>query len=449
MHRPLANVHCHFMNSSHVPDEYAKKLAFEVSCLRLPEAIVKIFKSSIRSRDFWFKDGTIDNYINKGYYKKGNIKKGILKYDLLVPLMMDMVTASCVELEDGNIEYKNPNELAFKEARGVTPFEVQISEYSFITANYPWRIFPFINFNPYKPKGLEQCKKAIGQMGFVGIKMYPAHGFYADPFKYLIEPDCPKNIDLFDDDNLSKFKPVGQNLIKFFRWANELSLPINVHSQYQSMQNINLSDDDAYQFNAPKHWENVLKQFSNIRVNFAHFGGSSYSKECEDDKLLCQIGEECENFDKATNTCLKCNDTDEKFSLESVSQILAFAEEYNGSENRIFADISVHSESHFIRHLKSILDSESKIKLMFGTDTPVIAKDKDFYNKYNKVIKHKDYKDFYWDNTLEFLFGKDRTIPESYITFLENYYGKSGEKLNEYTEKPDLIEYTDNKQYRY
>jgi len=53
----IANIHCHFMNSSHVPKEY-------FNCFE--NTLINTFRSFIEEKYFWYKGKTIDNYITRG-----------------------------------------------------------------------------------------------------------------------------------------------------------------------------------------------------------------------------------------------------------------------------------------------------------------------------------------------------------------------------------------------
>jgi len=183
---------------------------------------------------------------------------------------------------------------------------------------------------------LDICKNAVNNLGVVGIKMYPAHGYSLDPFNYLDDQKDRNNVinaDLKDKSYLKYFDPVGQSLINFYIWADYKALPITVHSQFISMQKIN-KDDVMCEFNHPKHWINVLKNFKNIRVNFAHCGGSEYSIDCNQNSLSCFTAT-CNEFN--SGVCSKsANNEERKFAFDCLNSIITIEKNQNlNANNRI------------------------------------------------------------------------------------------------------------------
>ncbi|MFH0701948.1 MAG: amidohydrolase family protein [bacterium] len=441
--QPVVNVHCHFMNSNHLSEEYVVEMLKEsipayagflapnnkeelltvsnnnfywksiidraFSKVNLaPKNFIK-WTRSLNPKNFWYASGIIDNYIQKGeyLYEKDLPKNSKPIYDIYIPLMMDMETAGSLSKTD--LSYIDPQVISGDcTPVGCTPYELQVCEYSMIAARYPWKVFPFVMFNPLNPASLEICQEAIETLGFVGIKMYPAHGFNPDPTK-------------------NKDPLVNQRLIDFYEWANKANMPITVHTQYQSMQAIHLEDDDVLKkgYTNVSNWENVLAQYTNLRVNFAHFGGTDYVNKCKKDELTCVMYKSCSEMQN--NNCIHLKEAKEKFSRDCVSEITDLSRKYNqNGKIRIFTDVSAHYDENnklqlrYLKHIKSFLDSDPDIKLMYGTDTPVInmsIDDKTFFDSYNSMIDINKYPKFYSTNALDFIF-ENRLIPDSYVKFL-------------------------------
>jgi len=446
------------MNSSHLPDYYMKQF----------ENFIKKFESFMDVDKFWFKDRILDNYVRLGQYsikpKPDDILitdiQGTQGYHILVPLMMNMVVAcNTEELAEGIYAYKDPFLYSYSQTRGSTPFITQVYEYSLIAALYPYRVFPFIVFNPLIQASaagkfhLDMCKNAIDNLGFVGIKLYPAHGYSPDPFDYLVNPSKKINIqgsELNNPDIYKEFNPVGQALIDLYSWVNEKKLPVTTHCQHYSMQKVvKKTDENLAHKNSPDKWENVLAHFSDIRINFAHFGGNEYSQKCiNHNSLSCVVDSgKCSEIFTANpaKPCRKMiKDEERTFSLNSLIKIIKFANnpELN-AKNRIFTDIASHyfnknlfnwfgekDQKRYVNHIKSIIDFQnnsavdSKLKFMYGTDTPVPTlyniSDKKYLAGYTNILNPDFYKNFYWDNAVEFLFGSERKFPSSYIKFINN-----------------------------
>jgi len=452
----VANVHCHFMNSSHVPDAYFKAPNFFG---QLADTITKN-DDFLDVHNFWFQNKTIDNYITRGQFKYSNVKpqddivfgnSNIPGYHLITPLMMNMVAACNTNpvTDINKYMFTNPftNPTPDGTASGVSPFEVQVQEYSLLAALYPYRVFPFITFNPLVPGNLELCKNAVGNLGFVGIKMYPAHGYSPDPFDYWIGNNGAKagiNLNLLNSSksDWNSFSSVGQSLIDFYNWADSLALPITIHCQYNSMQKVSGEDIDVLcKLNDPAHFRSVLTAFKRIRINFAHFGGDEYSLKCVNDNSIACICSQCAEFNFSSRTCNKlAGDNQKQFAFNCIQTIIDFAKDPQLGIDRIFADVAAHyfaidddighlfalgkDRTRYVSHILSILQkvNDLKVRPMFGTDSPVKnvsgISDKDYLNCYTGIIQPNSSKEFYWDNAIYFIFGPNRLIPNSYKTFI-------------------------------
>jgi predicted TIM-barrel fold metal-dependent hydrolase len=457
---PFVNVHCHFMNQTHISDDYTKFLiknnipdivrlfiGIDINTDSEQDILNHLQKSklvgsakpqaakwarSIDASDFWHENGTLGNYMDFNEYlshsDKNNLKDSdinLLKnntYSIITPLMMDMLYAT-----KNIVGANNPS---FGNIVGITPYILQLTEYSYIAAKYPWRIFPFVAFSPKRPESLEICKKAVNEMGFIGIKMYPAHGYSPDPFGNLIDngiekiefKDLPEDmrtiksiinnyIGIPDQEIILErfFKPEAIRLIKFFIWANEMSLPITSHCQYISMQNLAYDYDHTVLYNAPNNWKEILKTFPNIRVNFAHFGGDGFAKI------------------KTTNAR---EEQDKIYADNFRNIILELFNEHNAIKPRIFADLSAHSivkkgskedKAYYLSVIKSLIKSHPD-SLMFGTDTPAITMDMtdaEYKTLFFEMFPPDQNQNLYSYNALKFLFGENIEIPAHYLAFLQ------------------------------
>jgi len=112
------------------------------------------------------------------------------------------------------------------------------------------KILPFLGMDPRRSNALVKIDKydslknrtspaILSNGSFIGIKLYPPLGF--NPVLY---PD-------------------------FFRGLNERQLPITVHCQKDSFR----LTSDADKFTDPKNWDLILASVTELRINFAHFGG--------------------------------------------------------------------------------------------------------------------------------------------------------------------------------
>jgi predicted TIM-barrel fold metal-dependent hydrolase len=197
-----------------------------------------------------------------------------------------------------------------KDGKNSDQFENQLKDTSDMVLAYPGRIFPFVAVNPRRPIHLEIMERAITSMGYVGVKLYPSLGYDVDT-------------------------PQMRNV---YNWCLENNVPLLQHCNkggFNYKNNANKSN--------PAHWEQILRDFSGLKICFGHFGGG-------------------ENF-------VQSNVGDDNWS----KTILDLMEIHDG----VYADIGYHDdpmknkddESIYFTNLKALLsDSRYKKRILFGTD---------------------------------------------------------------------------------
>ncbi|HTL80561.1 MAG TPA: amidohydrolase family protein [Bacteroidia bacterium] len=137
--------------------------------------------------------------------------------------------------------------------------------------NYANIILPFLFVDPRRPEFtngkvlLEWVKPYFEKYGFIGIKMYPALGYY----------------------------PFDEKLDELYAWAQETQVPILYHCidgvihyrgslsgiqppRFSSkFHNLKETDPAKYQWNftEPDNYHHVLKMFPKLKINLAHYGG--------------------------------------------------------------------------------------------------------------------------------------------------------------------------------
>lgn len=112
-----------------------------------------------------------------------------------------------------------------------------------------------------KDAGDEDIIEAIGNNFFIGIKVYPPLDF--DPW--------PEN----DPNQLAKVKFL-------YEYCCKKRIPITTHCTVGGFQVID--DKKASEFTSPKRWRKVLENYSDLKLNFAHFGGYNIPKRAFNEK---------------------------------------------------------------------------------------------------------------------------------------------------------------------
>ncbi len=137
--------------------------------------------------------------------------------------------------------------------------------------NYADVLLPFIAIDPRRPEFsngqilLDWVKGYFDKYGFVGIKMYPALGYY----------------------------PFDEKLDELYAWAEKTKIPIMYHCiegvihyrgplngfpppRFSSkFHNLNETDPQKYQrnFTEPDNYHHVLKMFPKLKICLGHYGG--------------------------------------------------------------------------------------------------------------------------------------------------------------------------------
>ncbi|WP_424968532.1 amidohydrolase family protein [Dinoroseobacter sp. S375] len=111
---------------------------------------------------------------------------------------------------------------------------------------YGPQVIPFATLVPGKLGAVAEFKRAIEDLGFRGLKLYPRLGY---------APDHP------------------QLMEEVYPYLAERNLPVLSHCARGGVAGRNLSAAEADWFTDPRAFIPVLEAFPELRVNLAHFGG--------------------------------------------------------------------------------------------------------------------------------------------------------------------------------
>lgn len=122
-------------------------------------------------------------------------------------------------------------------------FEKQLTATSRAVCVYPGRVLPFVAVTPQRSNYMELLDRAIQQLGFVGIKLYPSLGYTVD----------------------------SPEMDAVYRYSLDHDVPILVHCTDGGFY----AGRDAIAHSDPQAWAEVLARFPELRVCLAHFGGAA------------------------------------------------------------------------------------------------------------------------------------------------------------------------------
>ncbi|MFI5204645.1 MAG: amidohydrolase family protein, partial [Flavobacteriales bacterium] len=334
--KPQFNVHCHLLNYDFVPNDVSKLLS------KFPEKLQKnkVFKSLVSAmfklipgKDKNRVKSVLDTYqlpiekVSENYAIELT-KTGI---DIYTPLLMDLEQASKDPLKDQ------------------IPYEQQIALIATEAAKFPWRIFPFVMFDPRRANSFEICKKAIETQGYIGVKMYPALGYHPSP-------DIVEKIGIHGQLSDTPNKQAADQLRNLYAYCAAHHIPITTHvspgGAYATDMQKN-REKYAWPLTEMSNWIDVLDDYE-IKINFAHFGGNYLNKEA-----------------------------DKRVKAKSWrQQIMNFMLKYNTEDkSRIYTDLSFHDmglfksdrEEYFMDLHLLLQHAAFKNNILFGTDASMIS----------------------------------------------------------------------------
>lgn len=347
----MYNGHIHIFNSRCTPDDFLK-LGIPGKRLDGFANAIKIFMESKRGRRLLkfvlsnrriplvqFLDIGVEASQRKVFERLNAVYSGYSAKYFVLTLNMDYMTNS---------------------PSGHASYETQLAEVMQLKQTYPNELLVFLSCDPRHKQGkeLRDWFKSYYESGkVVGIKLYPALGYfpfdprlvelyeYADQYKVPMlthttregafyignnvrtitgtQPDC------FDSDQ--EFNKRVRERIQKFNSSTHKKLQLNDH--YCNI------------FSHPENYLPILKRFKNLKLCFAHYGGTSEILRLTDDFMLATELEQTTNWTDLIREYIRTYDnvySDISYSL---------------------ADVETHEE--FIRDME---DEKIRKRLFFGTD---------------------------------------------------------------------------------
>jgi len=328
--------------------------------------------------------------------------------------------------EAERIDYSIVLTLDFKFARRTAEEEKDnyakiIIETAEASAQFPFRFFPFFCYDPRRKEARELLEEAVCQLGYVGIKMYPATGFDPRPHKDASLEPPPAGVSIKD------------NLTALYEFAKKKDLPIITHcspgGSYKCLVDRRKKYKAIWRFTEPSNFLEIAHQYG-LRICFAHMGGKV------DHRTQKEMATQWHN---------------------QIINLIRYSNSWN-SEGRFYADQS-YGISHVINkknkrrlhieNTKRHLDDPAEDKyLLFGTDWPLgLYKytEKNYLDNYRgeKGLTPEQQNKYFSDNIARFLFGESKQIRPEYIRYLEKQKAAEGQTVD----IPPWVKKEDNSYY--
>ena len=331
------DIHAHSFTLNHIPKDYSKLLGWFTKVLGKTfrewiSGLLQLPFTKNRSKEVM--DTLIDNYDN--YFMDNSISPHLF----IVNLMMDMERGIGGGIKS-NFD-KQVKELANIMTLSYTPGDIGSSGRKYKYKNV---ILPFLAIDPHNPDACRQFisaftpglnltqNPAFDDQLFYGIKLYPSLGYLPyDPVLMSIFKVCEaKKIPITTHAGGVRTRA---NFRKFE--LGDFSKPKN--NQYV-IREVNSKKEFKNVFLYPMHWEKVLAEYPNLKVNFAHMGS----------------GEEWKSYINGDRSI-----------SNSIVQSLKMIKKYPN----VYCDISYsfHDENNQDAILDFMKNDAYKSKILFGSD---------------------------------------------------------------------------------
>ena len=302
------------------------------------------------------------------------------------------------------LDYKFAHRTAEKNEDNYAQIVIESAE---ACAHFPFRFFPFFCYDPRRKEARDLLENAVFNLGYVGIKMYPAMGFDPRPNRDTSLDPPPAGVSIKD------------NLIALYKFAGENDLPIITHcspgGSYKCLVDRKNKYKAIWRFTEPSNFLEIAHQYG-LRICFAHMGGKV------DHRRQKEIATQWHN---------------------QIINLIGFANSWN-SEGRFYADQS-YGISHVIKKKNKIklhiedtkrhLDDPAENKyLLFGTDWPLgLYKftEKTYLDSYcgERDLTPEQQDKYFSDNIARFLFGESKRIRPEYVRYLEKRCKTEGQTI--------------------
>ena len=351
------NSHTHIFNIECAPRRFIGiKLPQIIYNRKIVKGVTSVLKFLIPSS----KD-KLDRYAN--FLLIGTRKnQGLIWKDLIAAYAHMRTRFVVLSLDMDMMEAGNPK----------NNYETQITELFSVKEKYRNQLLPFVCVDPRKTyrNGMRNyLEEKFLRYGFLGIKLYPALGFY--PF----DPDLEEVYRFACENNL----PVMVHCTKGGVWfqgeiINKHLLPSNFNPDPVYQYDFRDQRNDKNRkfknnFSNPKNYEEVLTVFPKLKLCFGHYGGSS--------EIVNSIKNGSNTIE--SNFYLKIKDLMDKY------------------EN-VYADVSYTLSE--IKKVKSFLladleNKKYKERIMFGTDFYMTIQENSEKRLVDNLLKHISADDFH------------------------------------------------------
>lgn len=154
-------------------------------------------------------------------------------------------------------------------------FFSQLNDLYLLKQKYGSQIFPFIAVDPRRENLLQIVKDFIETKKGSGIKIYPPLGFY--PFDERLYP-------IYEYAESEQIPIISHCSRGGVYYRGKITKNDLKHPKTNEIHKRSRNKNFAQNWTNPKNWEYVLKDFPNLRLDLAHFGGEQDWKDYTSEK---------------------------------------------------------------------------------------------------------------------------------------------------------------------
>jgi predicted TIM-barrel fold metal-dependent hydrolase len=238
----LINVHCHLLNYQFISPGYFKSRSAVMEWMvrhRSMRPLVRMLSAAIPGRKLGRLHEAFDLLQMDIRKVAARLRQEMdsVGIQLAVPLIMDM----------GRSTYTEAPQI---------PFPFQLKLISEIALEEPGVLMPFVMVDPRRIKGSDLLIRCLEEMGFLGVKFYPALGYHPDPDSVYNDPQT------------------NDELRKIYDYCESNSVPMTAHCSPGGAYSNDILKEKTVraELTRPQSWAGVLRKYPKLQLNLAHFG---------------------------------------------------------------------------------------------------------------------------------------------------------------------------------
>lgn len=275
----------------------------------------------------------------------------------------------------------------------------QLSYLYALKKKHPDTLLPFVSIDPRRGNAkflLDFAKKHIEELGFIGIKLYPALGFYPfDPRLMLVYDFAQQNgVPIMTHCTQGGVFYKGKLLEEHLHPANMNPSPVkkNFRNNGDSQKNSRFKN----YFSNPENYKDVLELFPRLKICLAHFGGSSEVRQFKfnhnrtETNWYLIVKKLCEGYANSKGIFCENVYTDISYTLADKKIFDHLKADINHAKTRskilfgtdFYMTLQEKSEELLIKDFLNSLTQQETERIT--SENPMRYLESAFYNPYNK-----------------------------------------------------------------